>query len=91
MSITLSATITESRLGEGAEERWGLALLPSLVAQRYGQDITGVRPSNCNSFEDAHRTAGNMIQVGLPSETWCRMRNWSCFLHLPVAARHLLR
>lgn len=50
MSITLSATITESRLGEGAEEWWGLSLLPSLVAERYGQGITGVRPSNCNSF-----------------------------------------
>lgn len=50
MSITLSATITESRLGEGAEEWWGLALLPSLVAQRYSQGITGVRPSNCYSF-----------------------------------------
>lgn len=72
MSITLSATITESRLGEGAEEWWGLSQLPLLAAQRYGQAATGIRPSN------AHRTVGAMIQLDLPSETWCRRRNRPC-------------
>lgn len=78
MSITLSATITETRLGKGAEEWWGFVVLPLLVAQRYGQGTTRIRPSNCNGLLNAHRTVGTTIQIGLPSETWCRMKNWSC-------------